>query len=266
MTSSLAMNRALFVSLAVFALLLPGLARAQDRFEIQVYDSETAPKGGTGIEMHVNFVAAGSQAVSPDGELPTNHVTHVTFEPHLGLASWCELGGYLQSAIRPDGSINYAGFKLRYKMRIPHRLAKNVIGLAVNFELSWVPSTYEANVYGSEVRPILDVEWRRLYFAINPILSTDLGGALAGQTQFQPAAKFTVAIVPMLAMGVEYYAAFGPINQPFGLAEQSHRLLGVLDLTHKLTDKTNFELNFGGGHTFGAGDAWVAKMIVGIGQ
>jgi hypothetical protein len=254
------------VGLAILALLPAGLARAQDRFEIQVYDSETAPKGGTGIEMHVNFVASGTQTVAPDGELPTNHVTHVTFEPHLGLASWCELGGYFQTAISPDGSISYAGFKLRYKIRVPHRLAHQLIGLAMNFELSWVPSTYEANVYGSEVRPILDLKWRRLYFAINPILSIDLGGALAGQPQLQPAAKFTVSIVPMLAMGVEYYAAFGPINQPFGLAEQSHRLLGVLDITHKLTEKMNFELNIGAGYTFGAGDPWVAKMIVGIGQ
>jgi hypothetical protein len=266
MSSFQKMNRALVIILFLFVVLSAGLAQAQDRFEIQVYDAETAPRGGFGVEMHVNFVAAGTTSVSADGELPTNHVTHVTFEPHLGLASWCELGGYLQAAILPDGNVNYAGFKLRYKIRIPRRLAKDLIGLALNFELSFVPSTFEANVYGSEIRPVLDIKWRRLYFAINPILSTDLGGALAGLPQLQPAAKFSVSVVPMLALGVEYYASFGPINQPFGLDEQSHRLLGVLDLTHKVTEKLNFDVNFGAGYSFGAGDPWVVKMILGIGQ
>ncbi len=258
--------RCLRLVVLLLAVLLPRPSFAQDRFEIQVYDAETAPKATAGIEIHLNFVAAGSQVSSADGELPTNHVTHVTLEPHLGLARFCELGAYLQGALRPDGSFDYAGFKLRFKARIPRRLANNLIGLALNAELSVIPATYEANVWGSELRPVFDLRWRRLYFAINPILSIDLGGSLAGLPQLQPAAKFTVAVSTMVALGVEYYAAFGPLNNPYGLDNQLHRLLAVIDIEHKLSEKLNFDVNFGAGYNFGAGDPWVVKAIIGIGQ
>jgi hypothetical protein len=124
-----------FVGLLLFVLLGvlgPRPAWAQDRFEIQVYDAETAPQAAAGVEIHLNFVAVGSQVSSADGELPTHHVAHMTLEPHLGLSRWCELGAYIQAAVRPDGSFDYAGFKLRFKARIPRRLANNLIGLALN--------------------------------------------------------------------------------------------------------------------------------------
>lgn len=255
-----------FVCVFLFASLTTHLARAQDRFEIQVYDAETAPKAGAGLELHLNFVPVGSASPSAEAELPTHHVTHVTFEPHLGLASWCELGAYIQAAMRPDGSVEYAGFKLRFKTRIPRRVGRNLIGLALNIEVSEIPATYEANVWGSELRPVIDLQWRRLYFSVNPIVSVDLGGRLAGLPQLQPAAKFAVSIIPALAVGAEYYAAFGPLNSPYGLADQMHRLIGVLDITHKLTNVVNFDVNIGAGYNFGAGDRWVAKAIIGIGR
>jgi hypothetical protein len=70
----------------------------------------------------------------------------------------------------------------------------------------------------------------------------------------------------MVALGVEYYAAFGPLNNPYGLDGQLHRLLGVVDIERKLSDKLNFDVNFGAGYNFGAGDPWVVKAIIGIGQ
>src|SRR5262245_32903269 len=71
-------------------------AHAQDRFEIQVYDSETAPPGEFGVEHHINVAAVGRTTVV-DGELPTDQVTHFTFEPHIGLLRWCEAGAYFQT-------------------------------------------------------------------------------------------------------------------------------------------------------------------------
>src|SRR6266568_4397187 len=65
-------------------------ARAQDRFEIQVYDAQTAPPGGFGLETHLNHVFADVDE------------THLTFEPHLGVAPWLEVGGYFQTAVRAE--------------------------------------------------------------------------------------------------------------------------------------------------------------------
>ncbi len=37
------------------------LVRAQENYEIQVYGSETVPRGVTMIELHINFTAKGSK-------------------------------------------------------------------------------------------------------------------------------------------------------------------------------------------------------------
>ena len=73
--------------------LLPLSAAAQDAFEIQVYNAETAPPLQVGAELHLNHFFVGSLVIDGD-ERPTNHVTHLTIEPHVGIASWCEAGGY----------------------------------------------------------------------------------------------------------------------------------------------------------------------------
>lgn len=243
---------------ATVALVLLGLARAaaaQDAFEIQVYDAETAPPGDSGFEVHLNHVAAGVTTTSPDGELPSDHVTHLTLEPHVGLASWCEGGAYFQTAIRPDGAFDYAGVKLRFKMRVPHRLG-GLVGLAVNFELGSVPETYEATGLSAEVRPIVDVEWGRLYASVNPIVGFDFRGPDAGQPQLQPAATVLVRLARWQQVGVEYYGAYGPIDRPLPPADQVHRLFVVGNFSHAW-----FGVHVGAGYGFAAGDRWIVKSI-----
>ena len=139
---------------ALLLLLLAAAARGQDPFEIQVYDAKTAPPGSVGLEVHLNGVLSGSEERSPAGELPTRHVIHATLEPHLGITSWLEVGGYLQSALRPEGSYDYAGAKLRLKARLPEP-AFGWLEMALNGELSWIPARYEAARHGGELRPSL---------------------------------------------------------------------------------------------------------------
>ena len=91
--------------------------RAQDPFEIQVDDPETAAPGEIGLETHLNEVIAGRRTTSPDGEAPTHRVFHATLEPHLGVTDFMELGMYLQSAVRPGFGFDWSGFKLRAKVR-----------------------------------------------------------------------------------------------------------------------------------------------------
>ena len=54
--------------------------------------------------------------------------------------------------------------------------------------------------------------WKRLYFALNPIVDFDLGGAQPGRPQIQPALKLTVSVASAVALGIEYYLAFGPVR------------------------------------------------------
>jgi hypothetical protein len=254
------------LSVLIFFVLLPATARAQDRFEIQVYDAAVAPPGGVGLEVHINHVAAGTKDVE-NGEAPTNRQTHLTFEPHLGLAPWCELGAYFQAGFDADGTAHWAGFKGRFKVRLPRRYAHNLIGLAMNFEVSDVPARYEANVLGGEIRPVIDFEWNRLYASINPIVGLDLQGAQAGRPQLQPAAKVAVTAMQGLAFGVEYYSAFGPVTQFLPLSQQTHQLYAVVDIVHAISPKLIVDVNFGAGYNLADnGDRWVVKAIVGIGR
>jgi hypothetical protein len=234
-------------------------ARAQDRFEIQVYDSEVADAGEPGVEVHTNYSFQGRRTVSPDGELPTEHVLNLTFEPHLGLFGWAEVGAYLQTAVRPEGSFDYAGVKLRFKAKWPDKFFGGTVGLAVNGELSRLPARYELGKWGSELRPIVDARVGPVYASVNPIVSIDLGGPLAGHLQLHPAAKLAFFATPAVSLGTEYYGGYGPVDAPAPAAEQSHKLYAVIDLALDYLD-----LNFGLGHGLGAADPWTAKAIVGI--
>jgi hypothetical protein len=219
-------------------------AAAQDAFEIQVYDSETAPPRDFGLEVHLNYV-------------PTDPIAHFTLEPHVGLASWCEAGAYFQTALSPDGTFDYAGVKLRLKTRIPRKLAHGLVGLALNGELSAVPRRFEETGLGGELRPIVDVAWKRLYAAVNPILGFDFFGADAGHPQMEPAATVLVAFTEGWAMGAEYYAALGPIDRPLPAAAQVHRLFVVSTVAYKW-----FGVHVGAGYGFVAGEKWIAKAIL----
>jgi hypothetical protein len=231
-------------------------ASAQDRFEIQVYDSEVAQAGQLGLELHTNYVFKGSRSTSPEGELATEHVLRATLEPHIGLFGWGELGAYLQSALRPGGAFDYAGVKLRFKARWPEKFFDDRLGLALNVEVSRIPRTYEASGWGTEVRPVIDLRVGPFYGSVNPIISIDLRGPAAGHPQFQPAAKLAVFVRPDLSVGSEYYAAFGPLDALLAAGEQNHYLYGVVDFTSAYVD-----FNVGLGRGFGGAEPWVAKSI-----
>ena len=226
-------------------LLCGGLAQAQDAFEIQVYDAETAAPGETGLEVHTNHVVSDAAA------------THLTLEPHLGIADWFEIGGYFQTAVDGDGTFRYAGVKLRAKARLARRLWDDRLGVAVNVELSAIPERYEDNVWGTEVRPILDLTVGRLYVSVNPIITVDLRGDLAGHPQLEPSAKLAVNVVGTLSLGIESYSAFGPIDD-LG-SERVERLLGAVDWTSPWVD-----VNVGAGYAWGTPDHVVVKAIFGV--
>ena len=247
------------VRCALSILLVSFAAAAQDRFEIQVYDSEVAEAGHVGLELHTNYVFSGTRTTGPEGELATERVLHATLEPHVGVFGWGELGGYLQGALRPGGAFDYAGLKLRFKAKWPGKFLGDRLGLSINFELSRIPGAYEPNVWGSEVRPTIDLRIGRFYGSVNPIVAIDLQGAMGGRPQFEPAFKLAFFPRAELSVGAEYYAAFGPFNGFLPAAEQNHRLYGVVDFASDY-----FDFNVGVGRGFGTAERWVAKAIFGI--
>ena len=236
-------------------LLLAAAARAQDSFEIQVYDAETAPPMTPGVEIHLNEFVHGTQETSPMGELPTNHVAHLTLEPHLGITDVFEVGAYLQSALRPDGTYDYAGTKLRMKGRL-REPAFGWLRLALNGELSIIPKAYEASRWGGELRPILETRAGQLGLWLNPIISFAFDEGV--HPELERCAKDAWAVTDVLSLGAEYYAGLGRIESPLPLSEQVHRGFGVLDVATRW-----FDLNFGVGAGSGP-DSFIVKAIIGV--
>lgn len=226
-----AMPRAIAIpSLVAAAIVLTAAtARAGDPFEIQVYDGTANPPGVPGIELHLNDWATGNRDATPP-EAPLHGQFHATLEPSFGVTPFWELGAYVQSALRTDiGVFDWAGVKLRSKFVTPPSFDAHW-RLGVNFEVSYLPATYDHDRWGSEVRPIVawyDPNW---LFAFNPILDQSLAGSDASQgPSFQPALKASRTVGPV-GLGIEYYATLGPFSGFLPWSQQQQQVFECVDV------------------------------------
>ncbi len=240
-------------------LLVSRRAAAVDPFEIQVYDGTANAPGAPGLELHVNRVFSGL-TTAPSPEYPQNHQSHFTLEPSLGITPFWELGGYFETALRGDGTFDYAGVKLRSKFVTPPGWQPH-LRLGLNLEVSLLPRTYDHDRWGGEIRPIVAWENERWLLVVNPIVDLSFAGpdASAGPT-FQPAGMAKIKIAGTVAVGVEYYTDLGPFSGFLPLREQEHYIYEAADLL----SIPHFELNAGIGEGLTpASNGFVAKMILG---
>ena len=218
-----------------------------DAFEIQVYDGTANVQDGIGIELHANAFLR-------------EHEAHLTLEPSYGLFSWWELGTYLQTAIAADGTLRWGGLKLRSKFVTPPGWQR-YLRLGVNFEIALLPTAFDPNQWGMEIRPI--AAWENLHwlFAINPIVSASLAGPdFAAGPVFEPAAMALYKFGERVSIGFEYYGSLGPFSAVPSIDKQEHVVFEVVNV---LCIK-NVELNFGVGQGLTqASSPFVAKMILG---
>jgi len=256
------LRRAFGVLAAATILIAPSAARAVDPFEIQVYDGTVGGPGSVGIELHANTVVSGQRTAVPP-ELPSHHQSHFTLEPAFGITDWWEAGAYFQTALLPDGSFAYAGIKLRSKLAAPPR-AGSPFHWAVNFEVSRVPERWDADRWGAELRPIATWSGARgvLYASVNPIVDFGLAGQGRNEApSFEPAVAIRLVRAELGAIGLEYYANFGPIGRWLPAGAQEHYLFEVIDVLRWKW----LELNAGVGEGFTDGsNHFIAKMIVGV--
>ncbi|MBV9948364.1 MAG: hypothetical protein JOZ69_16050 [Myxococcales bacterium] len=234
-------------------------ARAADPFEIQVYDGTANAPGVPGLELHLNDWATGHRDSTPP-ERPLNGQFHSTLEPSLGVTPFWELGAYWQMAARTgDGVLDWAGAKLRSKFVTPPSWDPHW-RLGTNFEIAYLPSAYDRDQWGLEVRPIVAWHDHLWLFALNPILDQSLagGGAREGPT-LEPALKIARAVGPV-ALGLEYYGSVGPLSAPLPLESELHFVYGVVDVL----SIPGVELNLGVGEGLtAASTGTVVKAILG---
>jgi len=244
------------------ALLCLGCAagtRAQGNYEVQVYASDLVSKGVTMVELHSNFTASGSKTTT-DGTLPTNHQVHETVEITHGFNEWFETGFYQFTSIQPDGSWEWVGTHIRPRFAVPERY-KLPVGISISNEIGYQRPLFSADTWTWEIRPIVDKKIRGLYLAFNPTFDKSFHGPSKDNGfEFSPNIKFSYDVTKKVALGMEYYGAYGPVTGFDPLRDQQQQIIPAVDIDFG----RNWEFNFGVGiGVTQATDHLLVKAILG---
>jgi hypothetical protein len=233
------MRLSLPVFLLIAALPLPARLVAQDPFEIEVYGYRTAARAEWELDAHLNYIARGSTAF--DGSVaPSQHQGHLALELTRGLTDHVEVAAYLLSAYRPGAGIEYAGARVRSRVRAPETW-RLPVGLSIAAELEFSPAAYDENAVGLEIRPIVERRMGRLLLDVDPVLERGLrahAGGRLGEWEFEPSARLGFTVSRTLDLALEYYGKFGETA-----GERVHQIYPGMDL--KLGE--DFEINLGVG-------------------
>lgn len=243
----------------IVLLALAGSARAQDPFEIQVYEYATVPRGKWNLETHVNYTARGTRQF--EGTVaPTEDQTHLTFELTRGLSDYFELAGYAVFAKRQGHSPDWVGWRVRPRVRAPERWNLPV-KLSLSLEAGFPRDLYEEADVTLEVRPIIERQFGRVAIDLNPVIGRSLKGPGSGQGwDFEPGARVATSVSRKLDLSVEYYGAFGPIKDFLPRDEQVHQFFGGGDLQLNESVVLNFGVGLG---ATSAGNRTVYKARLG---
>jgi len=253
--------RSLTLCLTITALLfLVVTTRAQDPFEIQIYEYETVPKGKWNLETHINFVGRGTKFF--EGPVaPANHQFHLTFELTRGITEHFELAGYLVLANRPGGGTEYVGWRVRPRVRLPKSWGLPV-DISVAAEVGFPRKAYEENSVTLELRPIIEKKLGRWQLDFNPVFGRALRGPGTDEGwDFEPGVRVGYELTRRLDLSLEYYGSTGPVTNVLPRNEQVHQFFPGGDLKFG----ENIIWNFGIGiAATPAGNQLVYKSRIGI--
>jgi hypothetical protein len=250
------------ISILLLVLVASGSeARAQDPFEIQVYEYETVPKGMWNLETHINYIGKGTRKF--EGPVaPTNDQFHLTFELTRGVTETFEMAGYLVLAHRPGGdTLDYVAWRLRPRVSVP-RSWHWPVDVSMSVEFGFPRKVYEENSVTLELRPIIEKKLGRFQIDVNPVVGRALRGPGTNEGwDFEPGVRFAYEMNKKLDLSLEYYGSTGAIGDFLPSNEQVHQLFPGGDL--KLSEKVVWNFGIGVGMT-DAGNRLVYKTRVGI--
>ena len=234
-------------------------ARAQSNYEIQVYGSETVAPRTTMVELHSNFTADG-QRNTVNGMEPTSHAEHETIEITQGINSWSEVGFYIFTSERSGQGVQWVGDHIRPRVRAPEKWHWPV-GVSLSTEIGYQRARFAPDTWNWEIRPIVDKQSGRWYWAINPALERAWHGPdVKLGIDFSPNVKVSYDFTKKITGGIEYYADYGGITNIASLHDQQQQIFPAIDLN--LSPDWEFNFGVGIGPT-AATDHWIIKCIVG---
>jgi len=246
--------------LLVPLLLAPGVLAAQDTFEIQVYEYATVPRGMWNLETHLNYVANGTSEL--EGTVAaTEHQRHLTFELTRGITDYFEFAGYLVLAGREGHAAEFAGWRLRPRVRFPESWHLPV-DISLSAEVGFPQDVYEENSTTLEIRPVLEKRFGRVQADLNPVIGRALEGP--GKSEgwdAEPGARLAWAATDAVDVSVEYYGGWRPVSDLFPEGATVHQIFPGVDIATSENAVLNFGIGFG---TTDVGNTLVLKMRYGF--
>jgi len=244
---------------ALALLFLACTACAQDNYEIQVYPGPTVPAGQTMLELHSNFTFSGSKD-EVNGVWPTQHALHETVEITHGFNSWFETGFYIFTSYTAQHGYQWVGDHIRPRVRAPDRWHWPV-GVSLSTEIGYQRHQFSADTWTWEIRPIIDQEKGRWYWALNPTLERSFHGpGVSEGVTFAPNVKVGYSFTKKISGGLEYYSSFGSFRGFSPFREQEQQLVPAIDLDLGPGWEFNFGVGVGVTHST---DHLLVKMIIG---
>ena len=239
-------------------LVFTGAANAIDFYEIQIYDTDTAPVDRLVLELHSNGIpATNSELAKSDMDL---HQVHETVEGTFGVLPWAEIGQYFCTAVFPADGYQYAGSRSKFHFGIPQTFDWPV-QFGGNIELDYMRRQAEENPLTLELRPIIGANYRDFRLVINLAFEKPFRGPQTHDgMQFDPSGEIIYHMNRWFVPAIEYYGDMGPIQPLPSLQAQQHFIVPAVNFDFM----PQLELNFGVGVGLTrASDGVFIKSIVG---
>jgi hypothetical protein len=230
--------------ISLLLLVCAAALRAQDPFEIHVYEYEPLPLGTFTYEAHTNYVLKGTKTYAGP-VAPTQDQFHFTSELTAGITDDFRAAFVLLTARRPDHPLEYAGFRV-----LPHIYAPPRWRLPLNLgfvaEFSFAKAEYMENPWQLELRPIVEKHIGRLQLDGNPVFSHALRGVNTIQGWvFEPAARIGWQVSRTFTPIMEYYSSWGPVRHFEAVRDQIQQIFAGGDLRVREDFTWNFGVGFG---------------------
>jgi len=240
-------------------------AVAQDNYVIQVYGSQTVAPKTTMVGLYSNFIADGTKSLagpeySANRLYPTNDALHETVDITQGITSWSEVGFYVFTSAQSGGGWQWVGDHIRPQVRAPDSWHWPV-GASLSIEFGYQRPYFSTDTWTLGIRPIVDKQLGRWYFAVNPVFERSFHGKSVSQgVSFAPSAKFSYALNKYISGGLEYYGEYGSLRDISAFHNQQQQFFPAIDLNVS----PDWQINFGVGIGVTTNtDDWIWKANVG---
>jgi hypothetical protein len=235
--------RNIFMLLVLMAAMLSGArpSHAIDFYEIQIYDTDTAPVGHLTLELHSNTTStATGQLAKSQTDV---HQIHETVEATYGVLRWLEVGQYFCTAKLSNGDYEYSGSRTKVHFGIPQTFEWPV-QFGGNIELDYMRHAAEENPLTLELRPIVGTTYKKFRLVADFAFIDPFSGPGAHRgMQLDPSGMVVYKLNSWLSPAVEYYGDMGSIQPLAKVQEQQHFIVPTLNFNFL----PQLELNLGVG-------------------